>query len=68
MSDVEMLRSLKAVLDPIRDHDRPMLRAEAVHLKQKGGEAWAAGEMLERACIHLDACQIEDRREAERLH
>jgi len=54
----EMLRALWAVLDPIREHDRKMLRVEAVHLKQKGGEAWAVGEMLERACIHLDACQL----------
>lgn len=62
MSDVEMLRSLGAILDPIRQHDRPMLRMEAVHLKQKGGEAWAVGEMLERACIHLDACQCAAKR------
>ena len=66
MSNDEMLRALGAILDPIRSHDRSMLRVEATHLKQKGGEAWAAGEMLERACIHLDACQCAANRKRER--
>lgn len=58
MSDVEMLRALGAILDPIRQHDRPMLRQKARQLKQSDGEGWAVGELLERACIHLDACQL----------
>lgn len=67
MSNAEMLRSLKAVLDPIREQDRPMLREKARQLKQTDGEGWAVGELLERACIHLDACEVSARYEAERL-
>lgn len=63
---VEQCRALQAVLDPIRQHDRPMLRKVATHLKQRGGEDWAVGELLERACIHLDACQLAADRERER--
>ena len=46
------------VLDALDGHSRPFLRAEASLLRQRGGEAWAIGEMVERACILLDALEI----------
>jgi len=47
------------LLDPIRGQDRPRLREIATDLKQTDGEHWAVGEMLERACILLDALEAQ---------
>lgn len=47
------------LLDVIRKHNRPTLRQIATDLKQVDGEHWAVGEMLERACILLDALEAE---------
>lgn len=54
----ERMRALEEVLDPIRHHHRPTLREKVTHLKQTDGEGWAVGEMLERACILLDALEM----------
>ena len=47
------------LLDPIRNHPRPILREKAEQLKRSDGESWAIGELLERACIMLDALPLE---------
>jgi|GEM_PF-6637446 len=56
----ENLRALSEILDPIREHVRLNLRQIAQRLKQNDGESWAVGEMLERACIYLDAVSMGD--------
>ena len=45
------------LLEKIRYHDRPRLREIACNLKQTDGEGWAVGELLESACIYLDALE-----------
>ena len=52
------LEALRSIIDPIRDHDRSLLRKVATNLKQTDGESWAVGEMLERACLYLDALDV----------
>ena len=54
----EVKKSLYGVLQMIRHHNRPRLRKIAQELKQADGERWAVGEMLERACIVLDAIEM----------
>ena len=44
---------LKRLLDPIKDHDRRMLRGVVERLKQSDGEGWAVGDMLESALLLL---------------
>ncbi len=45
-----------AVLEPVAHPDvRARLREIAIELKHMDGEHWAVGEMLERACIVMDA-------------
>ena len=53
-----VVKALEGVVEPIVHHSRPHLREAAERLKQSGGEEWAIGEMVERACIMLDALQI----------
>lgn len=55
---LQVYKALDAVLDPIRNHNRPMLRKVVEQLKQASGEEWAVGEMLERACILLDMLEM----------
>jgi hypothetical protein len=54
----ERVSALEAVIDPIREHDRRFLRKWVERLKTSDGEGWAVGEMLERACILLDALEV----------
>lgn len=49
--------SLISVVAPIMDRERAPLRQRAEQLKQTNAEGWAIGEMLERACILLDALE-----------
>ena len=58
MDNQVMLSRYQQVFDPIKDHQRTTLREKAEQLKQSDGEDWAIGEMLERACILLDALEI----------
>lgn len=53
-----VVRAMEDIVNVIARHDRPRLREEATWLKQKGGEAWAIGEMVERTCIFLDALNV----------
>lgn len=47
---------LWGVIEVVREYPyRPKLREIADELKRLDGEHWAVGEMLERACIFLDA-------------
>ena len=47
------------VLDPIRECSRSNLRHKASRFKRAGRvDMWAIGELLERACIHLDATEV----------
>jgi len=55
---MDFRENFEMIIEPIKDHDRPLLRKIAEDLKQKDGESWAVGEMLERACILLDAIYI----------
>lgn len=57
----QLTEALQMVIDPIRNHDRPMLWLVATDLKQSSGEGWAVGEMLERACILLDMLDVDVR-------
>lgn len=60
--DVREPQELWQVLTPIKDcRPRARLREIAIELKQMDGEHWAVGEMLERACICLDALQTNGR-------
>ncbi len=52
-----LLAATEAVFASIRDADRTSLRERAAQLKQTDGEGWAIGEMVERACIVLDAVE-----------
>lgn len=52
-----LVEELITVLEPIADHDREMLALVANRLKGSGGEDWAIGEMVERACALLDAIE-----------
>ena len=56
--DEMVLVGLWQVVEPVRSHDRPTLRRKAEELKQSDGEGWAIGEMLERACMLLDAMEM----------
>ena len=60
MDDHQLLRT---ILDPIRHLNRPMLQRVANNLKQGGIAGKAVGEMLARACDHLDACEIAEGKE-----
>lgn len=51
----EEAKALFQVIEPLLRHQRVILREKAQQLKQTDGEGWAVGEMLERACILLDA-------------
>lgn len=55
MDREEELRALREVLEPIEGHDRAGLRRIAGELKGDTHLTWHVGEMLERACIFLDA-------------
>jgi len=44
---------LKRLLDPIKDHDRRMLRGVVERLKQSHGESGAVGDMLDSALLLL---------------
>ena len=58
MSNGELFSRYREVLAAVRQHDRRMLRSEACHLKQRGGECWAIGEMVERACLQMDVEEV----------
>jgi len=49
------LHALRGVLEPIAGHNRAELRKLAGELKGDTHLIWYVGEMLERACIFLDA-------------
>jgi len=49
------------LLDPIRECSRSNLRGKASRFKKAGrADMWAIGEMLERACIQLDAIEVDN--------
>ncbi len=54
-----LMTATEAVFAPIREQERASLRERAWQLKQTDGEGWAIGEMVERACIVLDAIERE---------
>jgi hypothetical protein len=60
MIQEQELKGLRAIVEVIRNHDRPTLRQKAEQLKQTDGEGWAIGEMLERACIFLDVVEMDN--------
>ncbi len=53
-----VVEAMEGIINCIAGHDRVMLREEAERLKQKGGEAWAIGEMVVRTCLMLDALNV----------
>lgn len=55
----QQLKGLRAIIEPIVQHDRPLLRKKAAQLKQSDGEGWAIGEMLERALNYLLALEMD---------
>ena len=57
-NDSPIVEAMEGIINTIAGHDRPLLRKEAERLKQKGGETWAIGEMVERTCIMLDGLNI----------
>lgn len=54
MKGLDVMRATDDILNTIARHDRTILRQEACRLKQRGGEAWAIGEMVEKACTLFD--------------
>ena len=59
----EVCRGYKEVVAPLLTHERRILREKATQLKQTDGEGWAIGEMVERACILLDALDTHKKHE-----
>ncbi len=53
--DRERIAALERVVEPLRGHDSAFLLAKARWLKQADAEAWAIGELVERALAALDA-------------
>ena len=58
MDNTELAKLALMLLGPLEYHHRRTLRAIAIELKQMDAEHWSVGEMLERACIALDAMGI----------
>jgi len=50
--------SMEDIVNTIAVHDKKFLREEACRLKQRGGECWAIGEMVEKTCLLLDATNV----------
>ena len=67
MDDLNRLReenhALRQVIEPIQGHVRAELRKRADELKKSDHLGWYIGEMLERACIFLDAEAIKEARQ-----
>lgn len=55
----ERVRALEDLVEPIAKCSRLALRDKAEQLKQTYGEGWAIGEMVVRACIMLDALEMQ---------
>ena len=52
------VEAMEGIVNTIAGHDKKVLREEACRLKQRGGEAWAIGEMVEKTCLLLDATNV----------
>lgn len=61
----ELMKYYGQIVDPLRDHDRELLRKKAVMLKQSDGEGWACGEALIRIINLLSMCELFTRQELE---
>ena len=55
----ELMKYYGQIVDPLRDHDRELLREIVTVLKQDfGGEGWACGEALVRIINLLSMCEL----------
>lgn len=56
----ELMKYYGQIVDPLRDHDRALLREKAILLKQVDGESWACGEAIWRIINLLSMCELFD--------
>ncbi len=54
----ELMKYYGQIVDPLRDHDRALLREKATLLKQIDGESWACGEAICRIINLLSMCEL----------